>query len=75
MKLLGVLFLVAAVLAGVSIVIAQEQGGQAVEVRVWESADDPSLNYLRSGLVTGPGRPMPSRSTTSAGAGASAMRI
>ncbi len=46
MKLVSVLSLVAAVLVGVSIVVAQEQDGPTVEVRVWENADDPSTNYL-----------------------------
>ena len=46
MKLAIVVFLVAAILAGASIAVAQEQSGPTVEVRVWESVDDPSLNYV-----------------------------
>ncbi|MYI82435.1 MAG: hypothetical protein F4056_03705, partial [Chloroflexi bacterium] len=46
MKLASVLGLVAAILTGGSIVIAQEHDAPVVEVRVWENADDPSRNYL-----------------------------
>ena len=46
MKLLSVLLLGVAILTGASIAVAQEQSGSTVEVRVWESVDDPSLNYV-----------------------------
>ena len=46
MKLASALGLVAAILTGASIVIAQEHDAPVVEVRVWENADDPSRNYL-----------------------------